>query len=69
MPFAMSHISEAEHDEFVILDDAGFKPDLITITKGTTITWLILGNESHWPASMRTRRVERRSGFDRCRGR
>lgn len=38
-------------DNAVVLGDNGFSDQLLTVEKGTTVTWRIEGENAHWPAS------------------
>jgi len=46
-------IASKAEDNFVevLIDDGGFTPKVITISKGTKVTWRNTGNNFHWPAS------------------
>jgi plastocyanin len=46
-----AHSTADNHGETVILNDKGFNPREITVTKGSTITWKIEGKDPHWPAA------------------
>ncbi|MBI2013802.1 MAG: hypothetical protein HYS87_03185 [Candidatus Colwellbacteria bacterium] len=57
-----------EGDMVVEMSDAGFNPEEITISRGTTVTFNNVGTSQHWPASNihPTHRVYPGSDIEKC---
>lgn len=55
-------------ENVVYITDKGFKPILIVIKKGETVTWINNGTSEHWPASNLhpTHKIYPGSGLEKC---